>query len=74
MYTLFKIDSGEAGLVTCEVGDFDGKVSKKKIMLEDFYSIIKRNSDELSKQDWTYYFNPPHTFTSLKQTKGLVIV
>ena len=73
MYTLFKIDSGEAGLVTCEVGDFDGKVSKKKIMLEDFYSIIKRNSDELSKQDWTYYFNPPHTFTSLKQTKGLVI-
>lgn len=73
MYTLFKIDSGEAGMVTCEVGGFDGKVSKKKIKLEDFYSIVKKSSDALSKQDWTYYFNPPGTFTGLGQTKGLVI-
>lgn len=73
MYTVFKIDSGEAGVVACEVADTDGKVSKKKIKLEDFYSIIRNSSDALSQAEWTYYFNPPGTFTGLKQTKGLVI-
>ncbi len=40
MHTIFTIDSGEAGMVTCEVSDNDGKVSRKKIKLEDFYGII----------------------------------
>ncbi len=73
MYTIFKIDSGEAGIVTCEVGGFDGKVSRKQIKLEDFYGIVKKSSNNLVHPDWTYYFNPPETFTGLGQTKGLVI-
>lgn len=73
MYTLFKIDSDEAGVVACEVGGADGKVSRKKIRLEDFYSIVKKTSFSLSMQDWTYFFNPPETFTGLEQTRGLVI-
>lgn len=73
MYTTFKIDSGAAGIVTCEVGDTDGKVTKKEIRLEDFYSLIKSSSGLLSQTKWTYYFNPPGTFGGLEQTKGLVI-
>ncbi|MDE5824194.1 MAG: prokaryotic E2 ligase family D protein, partial [Lachnospiraceae bacterium] len=73
MYTVFRIDSGEAGIVTCEIGDTDGKVSRKKIKLEDFYGIVKASSGILSQQEWTYYFNPPGTFSGLRQTRGLVI-
>ncbi len=73
MYTSFKIDSGEAGMVTCEVGDADGKVSRKKIKLKDFFDIIRKSTSVLFHSDWTYYLNPPETFSGLKQTKGLVI-
>lgn len=73
MHTIFTIDSGEAGMVTCEVSDNDGKVSRKKIKLEDFYGIILKSNNALSRPEWTYYFNPPGMFIGPGQTRGLVI-
>ncbi len=73
MYTSFKIDSGEADIVICEVAYTDGKVSRKKIKLKDFFGIIRKSASTLFQSDWTYYFNPPGTFSGLKQIKGLVI-
>ena len=60
-------------MVTCEVSDNDGKVSRKKIKLEDFYGIILKSNNALSRPEWTYYFNPPGMFTGPGQTRGLVI-